>query len=124
MSTVEIDDFAQRLIASVRDAAVRSNDLRIDGQHVIGQRWRDAAVGDDCRRLLHVAVPDIVDSTLFFLLNAIDHGILDLVYVASNGQQVSLRLAGAGELAGWLAGQDWLRQYSKERVYDNFPTQE
>jgi hypothetical protein len=41
-----------------------------------------------------VLVPDIVDSTLFCLLHAIDDGLLKLSFTASNGRTVDLSAEG------------------------------
>jgi hypothetical protein len=70
---------------------------------------------------LNVVIPDVVDDTLFYLLQAIDTGLLKLSFTASNGKVVDLPTDGLGELAGWYMGSGgWRRMFSKERFVDDF----
>jgi len=67
-----------------------------------------------------VLIPDIVDDTVFYLLRAVDEGLLQLSFTASNGKVVNLTKDGLGELAGWFAGNGWRQMYAKERFVDDF----
>jgi len=62
-----------------------------------------------------------VDETLFYLLQAIDQGVLRLSYTDESGQVVDLTEAGLGELSGWYMGSGgWRARYSQERFVDDF----
>jgi len=64
-------------------------------------------------------IPDCVDAALFFLLNAIDQGVLRLQFTAADGKVVDLTSAGDGELAGWYSGEGgWRSRFSAERIAD------
>jgi hypothetical protein len=120
VTTPEIEEFAKILIEWVRDAAIRSNDRALHGEHVIAKRWRDAAASGSPEAFAKVLIPDVVDDTLFYLLHAIDDGLLKLSFTASNGKIVDLSTEGLSELAGWYAGKEWVAKYTKERFVDDF----
>jgi len=123
MPDPEIEAFARIIVRHIRDAAIRSNDaaLRDDVSHAVGRRWREAASKGDPKELARVLIPDIVDDTVFYLLNAIDQGILQLSFTAPNGKTAELHEDGRGELGGWYMGSDgWRASYSEERVVDDF----
>lgn len=118
MPDTRIDTFARQLVRSVRDAAVRSCDARLDpdAEGPLVERWRsslrDGSGGD--------LIPDVVDTTLAALLRAIDDGGLRLRFVSVDGEEVDLTEEGLGELAGWYLGSadSWRAKYSCERVTD------
>ena len=119
--TPEIEEFAKILIEWVRDTAIRSNDRRLNAEHVIAKRWREAAASGSPELFAKVLIPDVVDDTLFYLLHAIDDGLLKLSFTASNGKTVDLSTDGLSELAGWYMGSDaWRARYAKERFVDDF----
>jgi hypothetical protein len=123
MPTFEIEEFARILVQHVRDSAIQSSDmqLRTDVDGPIAMRWKDAARDGTAGSVLTVAIPDIVDDVLFYLLLAIDQEVLSLSFVASNGKIVSLPADGLGELGGWYMGSGgWRAMYSKERFVDDF----
>jgi hypothetical protein len=123
-TTPEVEEFARILIQHVRDAAIRNCDLLVkpDVTAVTARRWRKAIRSGSPELLAREAIPDIVDATLFFLLFAIDDGLLRLSYTARNGRVVDLNTDGERELAGWYVGKGdgWLPLYSKERFVDDF----
>jgi hypothetical protein len=56
---------------------------------------------------------------MFWLLHAIDDGLLRIKYVTADGKEIDL--GREGELAGWYMGSDgWRAMYSKERFVDDF----
>lgn len=119
--TAEIEEFAKILVQWVRDAAIASNDRALSEEHVLAKRWRGAAAHGSPETFVKVLVPDVVDSTLFYLLHAIDDGLLKLSFTASNGNTVDLSTEGLSELAGWYKGANgWIEEYSKERFVDDF----
>jgi hypothetical protein len=120
--TPEIEEFARTLVQLVRDAAIQSNDRALlpTAHHALAERWRKAASDEPPEDFARVLIPDIVDDTIFYLLQAIDEGSLRLAYTASSGAVVDLTTQGLGELAGWFAGGDgWVGAYSKERFVDD-----
>jgi hypothetical protein len=121
MPKPEIEEFAKILVREVRDAAIRSNDLRLrpDVTHAIAKRWRESAGTGQLESIAKTLIPDVVDNTIYYLLHAIDEGALQLSFIASNGQTVNLTKEGLGELAGWYAG-EWNGKYTKERFVDDF----
>jgi hypothetical protein len=120
MPTPEIEEFAQVLVQQVRDAAIQSSDrrLRLNASSPVAKRWRGALSGATPDAFPKVAIPDIVDDALFYLLQAIDQGTLRLSFSASNGRTVDLCAEGLGELSGWYMGRGWRDVHSKERFYD------
>lgn len=120
MPSPELEEFAKLLVQQVRDQAIRSCDrtLRADARSPVGMRWREAAKGKTGTPP-EVVVPDCVDETIFYLLQALDQGMLQLQFVASNGNEVALHED--GELSGWYMGTGgWRAQYSEERFVDDF----
>ena len=115
----EIEEFAKTLVEQVRDQAVSSCDinLRPEARSMTAKRWRRAGVVKNAQT--EVLIPDCVDAALFFLLNAIDQGVLRLQFTAADGNVVDLTNDGNGELAGWYSGQGgWRSRFSGERIPD------
>ena len=66
--------------------------------------------------MVEAIIPECVDAALYFLLHAIDDGMLKLQYVAADGKAVDLTSEGLSEMAGWYIGPDgWRSMYSEER---------
>ena len=119
MPSPEIEEFAKTLVEQVRDQAVSGCDvnLRPEARSVTAERWHSAGVGRNPQT--EVLIPDCVDAALFFLLNAIDQGVLRLQFKAANGKVVDLPSEGNGELAGWYLGEGgWRSRFSAERIAD------
>lgn len=123
MPIAEIEEFARILVKEVRDRAIQSCDRqrKEDAASPVAERWRTAANTGDVGAVADVLVPDCVDETVFFLLQAIDQGVLSVSFKASNGVTVDLGAAGAGELSGWYMSSDgWRAAHSAERFVDDF----
>jgi len=121
--TPEIEEFARTLVRFVRDAAVQSGDRALlpTARSPVAKRWAKAANEEAPTDLARVLIPDVVDETIFYLLQAIDQGSLRIAYAAANGKVVDLTAEGLGELSGWFMGSDgWRAKYSKERFTDDF----
>jgi len=65
-------------------------------------------------------IPDVVDETIFCLLNALDQGVIELTFRDESGREIALQ--GTGELAGWysMSEDGWIAQHSQERFVDDF----
>jgi hypothetical protein len=122
MPPPEIEEFAKLLMTEVRDRAVASCDdlLKPHANSPIAKRWRSALDSCSSRDLALLMIPDCVDETLFYLLEAIDSGAMRLSFVARDGKMVDLAKEGMAELAGWFAGGVWKSQYSEQRYIDDF----
>jgi hypothetical protein len=121
MPTQELEEFAKVLVQHVRDAAIQSSDrkARADSRSPVAKRWREAARGG-VRELMDTLIPDIVDDTIFYFLQAIDQELLAITFVASNGKRVDLPKDGLGELSGWYMGSPgWRAMFSQERFHDD-----
>jgi hypothetical protein len=117
-----IDEFGRFLVQSVRDAAIQSCDRRLqpNADSLISRRWRDASTNSPAD-FVRVLIPDIVDDALFYLLQAIDQGVLRISFRAVDGTEVDLVEDGLGELSGSYAGNPgWRNMYSGERFPDDF----
>lgn len=69
--------------------------------------------------LLVEIIPDCVDVTLFWLLSALDQGLIQLSFRSSSDKIIDLVEAGESEMGGWymMGGTDgWRARYSKERI--------
>lgn len=120
MPIPEIDEFARTLVQKVRDVAIRNCDALLEPQSRarVARRWKglDAKSSD-----LRSVVPDVVDETVFCVLQAIDEGSLRLKFVSSSGREVDLAEEGHGELSGWYMGSGgWRAMFSEERFVDDF----
>lgn len=122
MPKAEIEELGKLLVQQVRDAAIRSCDqlLQPGAGSPKAMRWREA-MASKCAEWPAVTIPDCVDEALFFLLNAIDQGLLPLALVTKDGKTVNLAEEGLGELAGWyMMSGGWRADYSTERFVDDF----
>jgi len=120
----ETEEFAKLLMENVRDRAIASCDmLRNPGcNSVDAKRWRQLQQTGQTDELLCAAIPDCVDTVLFYLLNAIDEGRLQLFFKSSSGKMVDLVELGASEMAGWSAmggTEGWRARFSKARFHDD-----
>ena len=120
MPIAEIEEFAEVLVRRVRDASVQSCDALLEPQanSPVAQRLRQlGATASD----LKVVIPDVVDETVFSLLQAIDQGTLRLKFLSGSGREIDLTEEGLGELSGWYMGSGgWRAMFSKERFVDDF----
>jgi hypothetical protein len=115
MPSPDIEEFAKILVQQIRDEAIGSNDrdLHPEARSLIARRWRKSGFPPEA---IAMVIPDVVDTAIFCLLQAIDEGQLRLKFIASSGREVDLTTDGQGELAGWYLGSDgWLEKYAKER---------
>jgi hypothetical protein len=123
MPSPEIEEFAKLLLQKVRDVAIRDCGvaLRPNAAGPVFKRWKEAAHNGNLESIVRTVVPDIVDNTVFHLLDAIDNRLLKLSFTAANGKRVDLPTDGLGELAGWYIGTGgWRALYSQERFVDDF----
>ena len=107
----------------VRDKAIRACDELVAGnvRGLSGERWSEVLKTEEIRSAIKYLLPDVVDETLFALLDAIDNDKLDLVIASTSGNSAALTAKGMGELAGWLMGSGgWRSQFSAERHFDDF----
>lgn len=117
----ELDRFAQRLMQLVRDRAIAACDRLASGAMAgpDGERWRELTRDEHARRALGELIPDIVDRTLFELLDAVDNDRLPLGWQTEGGSLVGLEELGSGEMGGWLMASDgWRAHYSAQRFFD------
>ncbi len=121
MPTPEIEEFARILVRQVRDKAIKDCALHLDpkAQGESAKRWRGLAGDQHGIDVARSLAPECVDEAIFYLLYAIDDGLLQLSFRASNGRVVDLTSEGLGELAGSYIGPDgWCDHYSKERLVE------
>jgi len=119
MPSKEVERFASILIKEVRDAAIRNLDLNLrpDARSATARRWRAGGIEKGSQSDL--LIPESVDAALYFLLKAVDEGVLHLKMVDSGGRDVDLTREGLSELAGWYIGPEgWRKEYSAERQTD------
>ncbi|HEX4143487.1 MAG TPA: hypothetical protein VHY91_08045 [Pirellulales bacterium] len=121
MPKPEVEEFAKLLLTCVRDEAISSCDrlLRPAARSVIALRWHNKMATAGCEEFVREIIPDCVDEAIFFLLHAVDEGLLRLSFAASNGTTVDLMADGESEMAGWFASGDWKKAYSEERFNDD-----
>ena len=120
--TPELEEFARVLVQWVRDHAIQSNDreLQPNARSPVAARWREASRCGVPEEFAKVLIPDVVDDTVFYMLQAIDQEVLHLKFVSSSGKEVDLTKDGRGELSGWYMGsRGWRAMHSKERFADD-----
>ena len=119
MPSPEIEEFGKLVVEHVRDMAIRACDmnLRPGTRNPAARRWRESGARAEALRGL---IPDVVDQTIFYLMHALDNGLLRAKFIASSGKEIDLAEDGLGELAGWYAGSDegWRGKFSDERFTD------
>jgi hypothetical protein len=121
MPSPELEEFGKLLVKHVRDRAIQSCDTRRhpDAKSVSALRWMETIKRGDIASILDMVIPDIVDDTIFFLLNSVDQNLLPLWFKASNGTTINLD-DGNGELAGWyLTDEGWCAKYTHERFVED-----
>lgn len=113
----ELSEFAEMLVKHVRDRAIQMADvsLRPDSNGPVAKRWRAAGV-----KQAEIVIPDVVDTTLFALLSAIDEELLHIIFRSREGTPLDLCEDGQAELAGWyMMSEGWRATYSNERFVDD-----
>jgi hypothetical protein len=121
MPNARLEEFGKILVEWVRDNAIRSSDRRFgsDGATVVAKRWREASRNGATEEFVKVLIPDVVDDTIFYILQAIDQGVLKLSFRGPGGRVVNLANEGLGKLARTYMT-DWRVMYTKERYADDF----
>jgi hypothetical protein len=123
MLTPEIEEFARILVHRVRDATIQRCDRTVrrpNPRSPIVTRWKEAALQSTPEAFAEVLIPDIVDDTVFYLLNAIDQELLHLKFVSSGGKEIDLVHDSLGELGGWYRGSEgWRAMNSKARFVND-----
>ena len=122
MSVNSIEEFGKILVQKVRDSAIQSNDRELlpTANTPIAERWRKSVPDGDLQHIGNVLIPDVVDDTIFYLLQAIDQGVLQVSFLSPDGKTVDLCKEGKGELSGWYMGSDgWRAMFAKERFFDD-----
>jgi hypothetical protein len=118
----ELERFARLLVTLVRDRAIHEADRLARGGVVgpSGRHWQTVLAESPSSDALRELIPEIVDQTLFQLLDAIDNGALPLGWRAQDGSQTTLQDLGSSEMAGSLVGGDWPRLYSTQPFHNHF----
>lgn len=125
MSPDELELSFARAIVKVRDTAIGQAAIRLSPQSRGGgsvQRWRSAIGSADYEDVKREIIPDVVDSTLFHLLMAIDTNELELfVRDPDTGQFHSVaEIGGVGEMPGNFIGDDGWREAHSTEVVNSF----
>ena len=122
MPTGVIEELGKALVEQVRDRAIAACRTRLEpnAKGRKSQSWHRILAGADCGGALERVLPDIVDETIFCLLDAIDHGSVRLASWEPGSEPVDLTALGLGELAGWYIGGDWPQRYSAEPFVNPF----
>jgi hypothetical protein len=123
LPAIEVEEFGRILVRQVRDAAIRSCDLQLDpsSRAPVAMRWAAALATGTPEEIAQTVIPDSVDEVIFYLLQMIDQGVLQLSYTSEEGEVVDLSEVGLGELSGWYMGSGgWRARYSEQRFVDDF----
>src|SRR5262245_4497535 len=103
MPSKGVEEFGRTLVEHVRDETVEWCDIIMQPDvrnSAKARRWRAAMDLRDPGMITKVLVPDIVDSVICNLLEAIDNGAIGLTFRSKAGE-VDLTEDGLGELEGW-----------------------
>ena len=116
----DVEEFAKNLIEAVRDRAVDSFDgILVRNMNSETTRKYVEEFGENMESSIRNVIPDIVDTTIFYLLKAIDNQDIALFYGKQNAELVDLEADGMGELAGNYVADDadgWRQRFSRSRV--------
>ncbi len=115
-----IIEFAKLLVQNVRDRAISSCNAQLHTDNLnspIAKRWREARNSGKIDEFGEMIIADSVDDAIFYLLDAIDNGVINISFNSSSGKAINLSDEGLGELAGDFAG-EWCAKYSSEPYYD------
>ncbi len=119
----ELNRFAEEMMRKVRDEAIHEADRLVSGKlaNSDGERWRGLLKSEESRKAVEALIPEVVDLTLFALLNSIDNRELPLSWRQAGGSVIGLDALGHGEMGGWLMGSPgWRHAFSRERFFDPF----
>lgn len=98
-----IEQFAEELLREVREVAVDSCQFLTEGgvSGPGGNRWDKLLTNDQLQALARSLIPDIVDLTLFALLDAVDTERLSLFWRGEGAEEVQDLLdVGGSDMAG------------------------
>lgn len=118
-----LDEFAQLVMKRVRDESVWRADAiisgRLKGEKAELIREKMGSLTTDTLKSMSVLIPEIIDSTLFYLFNMLDdEDDLKLYFTSRNGITIVLNEASDG-LAGELFNKDgWINRFSTERSFE------
>jgi len=115
-----LDGFAQTMMRSVRDRSIDEMDLFNSGrmEQSVPTLWSHVATTPEIREALTQLIPQIVDTAIYFFLDAIDNGELRLAVRSRSGDYLDLMELGHGGLAGWPMGGEpdsWRARFSERR---------
>ena len=116
-----IEEFAEHLIKCVRDRAIESYDgILIKNMKSPTTRKYVELFGDQLESAVVNIVPDVVDTTIFYLLKAIENQELAIIYKTQDGEVVDLDERGLAEMAGNYITDDaegWRQKFSHSRIF-------
>ncbi len=122
MAREEINELGKLIAQNVRDLSIQNGDMCLTGDNMnnpVIKRWRDLKESGRIDEFAKAIIADCVDDAIFYLLDSIDNGIINISFQASNGKVINLPKDGSGELAGDYVGDGgWIEAYSKERFFD------
>jgi len=121
MSNEETIELAKLLVQNIRDMAIKSCDIQLYADNMrspIAKRWRDARNNGNVDKFAEMIISDTVDDTIFYLLLAIDEGLLNISFTSSDGKKVSVEGDIIGELGGSYMG-EWRTKQSTQRCFDD-----
>ncbi len=121
MSNEETIEFAKLLVQNIRDMAIKSGDVQLYSDNMrspIAKRWRDAKYSGNADKFAEMIISDTVDDTIFYLLLAVDEGLLNISFNTSDGKKLSVEGDIIGELGGWYMG-EWRTKQSTQRCFDD-----
>ncbi len=113
--TPEIDEFGRKMIELVRDPTIDSAEVLKNKFSKSPARLKLNAYDEKTvQEILDIVLPDVIDDTIFHVLNALDGGGLRMIYQSDSGNACDLDEEGMGELAGWLFGDEgWIKSFSR-----------
>ena len=117
-----IEEFAEILVTKIRDEAIKNCDLELAANcnTPVAKRWRASGIVDS--DALRMMISDVVDATIFQLLDMVDQDVLRLAFINGSGvHDLGSDKEGRAELGGWYMGSEgWRGEFSKERYVDDF----
>jgi hypothetical protein len=110
MNEDDLNELGKKVISAIRDPAISNLDKYTSdvSNSLVAIQLRKAKSKTEA---LHALIPVVVDSAVFCLLNAMNAGAINFLFVANDGRQLPIHVAGPVQ----SCYRSWISNFSVER---------